>query len=52
MARGTIKHINFDTEVGRITPDSGGTEIPFILAVVTGTDVKSLAVGQAVEYEW
>ena len=51
MARGIVKWFNDQKGYGFITPDSGGADLFVHFSAIKGEGFKSLAEGQAVEFE-
>ena len=51
MARGIVKWFNDQKGFGFITPDSGGTDLFVHFSAIQGEGFKTLAEGQAVEFE-
>ena len=51
MAKGTVKWFNDQKGFGFVTPDDGGNDLFVHFSAITGDGFKSLAEGQAVEYE-
>ena len=51
MARGTVKWFNEQKGFGFITPDDGGSDLFVHFSSISGEGFKTLAEGQAVEYE-
>ena len=51
MARGTIKWFNESKGFGFLTQDNGGEDVFVHFSVIQGDGFKTLAEGQAVEFE-
>jgi len=51
MARGIVKWFNDQKGYGFITPDSGGADLFVHFSAIQGEGFKTLAEGQAVEFE-
>ncbi|PLX39965.1 MAG: cold-shock protein [Deltaproteobacteria bacterium] len=51
MANGTVKWFNDQKGYGFITPDDGGSDLFVHYSAIQGDGFKTLAEGQAVEYE-
>ncbi len=51
MARGTVKWFNDQKGFGFITQDNGGPDVFVHFSAIQGQGFKSLAEGQAVEFE-
>lgn len=51
MARGIVKWFNDQKGYGFITPDGGGADLFVHFSAIQGEGFKTLAEGQAVEFE-
>ncbi len=51
MAKGTVKWFNDQKGFGFITPDDGGADLFVHFSAIQGSGFKTLAEGQACEYE-
>jgi CspA family cold shock protein len=51
MAKGTVKWFNDQKGYGFVTPDNGGPDLFVHFSAIQGNGFKTLAEGQAVEYE-
>ena len=51
MARGTVKWFNDQKGFGFITPDNGKADLFVHFSAIQGTGFKTLAEGQAVEFD-
>ena len=51
MAKGTVKWFNDQKGYGFITPDDGGADLFVHFSAIQAQGFKTLAEGQAVEYE-
>ena len=51
MSKGTVKWFNADKGFGFITPEDGGKDLFVHFSEIQGEGFKTLAEGQAVEFE-